>query len=210
MRHPLIPALVPENNITRSPREPHVEVMNLQTLDVWLCQEPVGAERYKSLKLPPPLVKSGRGVSAFDFAYFLRSPGAARDGALEAMQVDGLSFVRVARPQQLRGFAPGDAPTQLMIEKHHVIGFHAGTVMRLARLPDGLFYIQQTATLSELADVDPPDWAMHTLALNSDWSIDLGCPATIYFFRNLRSFCGPFTPEQLPGVPQPVARTMAA
>src|SRR5581483_5542300 len=113
---------------------------------------------------------------------------------------------RVARPQTLRGFAPGNAPTQLLIEKHHVIGFDAGTTLRLARLPDGHYYVQQTATAGGFADVDPEDWEMHALALERAWSVELAYPTTVWFFRNLRSFCGPFRREQLPAAPQPIAR----
>jgi hypothetical protein len=204
--HPLLPLELPAGNVTQATREPHAELMNLQTLDVWLCQAPMTTERYKALKPPAPLVKSGHGVATFDFAWFTRSPGATVDGPLATMEIEGLPFVRVARPQALRGFANGDLPTRLAIEKHHVIGFDAGTVLRLARLPDGQYYIQQTASATTgTVDVYPADWTLHQLALTHPWRVTLACPCTVWFFRNMRSFCGPFSLEQLPAAPQAAA-----
>lgn len=204
MRHSLIPAAIAEANITQAPRELHMEVMNLQTRDVWVCQQPITEAQFKALKVNAPLMKVGYGRAAFDFAYFRRSPGAAEDGALETTIIDGLGFARVARPQQLRGFAAGDAATQMMIEKHHIIGFDAGSELRLARLPDGQYYLQQTVSASATPDVDPEDWQMYSLKLAAPWSVELSCPAAVYFFRNLRSYTGPFTARQLPGAPQPL------
>ena len=41
--------------------------------------------------------------------------------------IGGREFVRVARPLDFRGLANGDAPTRVVIDKHHVLVFAAGS-----------------------------------------------------------------------------------
>ncbi len=185
-----------------------MEVMNTQTQDVWLCQQPVTKEQYKALQPPAPIIKSGLGRATFDSAWFLRSPGAAEEGALEAMDISGLGFSRVARLREMR--ASHDGPTRLVVEKYHVLGFEAGAALHVARLPDGLYSVQQTASASDVPDMDPPDWEVFTLVLDRPWSLTLGGAVPVYFFRNLRSFAGALTAAQLPADFQPLAsRTVA-
>lgn len=205
----LIPSTIPAENITIKPRSPHMEVFDPTTGQVWLHQWPVTAEQYKDFKPEPPYMKSGMGCSAMDVAYFLRSPGAAVDGPLETRMIGGLMWSRVARPVKFKGFNPGLAPTLVTVDKHHVIGFEAGTTIHSARLPDGQYYIQQTATASNSSNVDPEDWDMFTMVLDKPWTLSLCTPSVIYFFRNLRSFAGPFTVDQFPGTMRSAARAVA-
>jgi hypothetical protein len=193
-----IPAGVPAENITVSPLDPHMEIFDMRTGDVWLHQQPITEADYRSFKPEPPYVKSGLGRSAMDFAWFRRSPGADADGALERRVIGGLEWVRVARPRDFRGIQQGDAPTRLTIEKHHVIGFDAGTRVRLVRVPDGGWYVQQTAAIDGSIVPEPADWSLFHVDLDRRWVCDLGCPVSVYFFRNLRSFQGPLTDAQLP------------
>lgn len=194
-------AAVPEANVTVSPRELHMEVFDSRTADVWLCQRPVTVAEYRELPVGAPYVKSGLARSAMDFAWFLRSPGAAAEGPLDGRIIGGLPMVRVARPLDFKGFAAGDAPTRLQIDKHHVIGFNAGTRALLVQLPDGAFYVQQTVGAGPLRIPIPADWNLCELKSPAPWSICLPSPVTVYFFRNLTSFQGPVTREQLPGEP---------
>lgn len=201
MMHPNIPSTIALDNITVEPTGPHAEVMDLESGDVWLCQQPITEARFNMLKTARPLVKSGYGRAHFDYAWFLRSPGADADGPLDARDIDGLRFVRVARPREMVALRSDHLPTRLVIEKHHVIGFHADRKVTLARLPDGAFYVLHTETLTDIADVDPEDWEMFTLTLFAPWTIALPCPAHVYFFGNLRSFAGPLSGDELPGEP---------
>jgi hypothetical protein len=194
---------VPAPNVTVAPRELHMEIFDSRTADVWLCQRPVTAAEYQALQPEPPYVKSGLARSAMDFAWFLRSPGALADGPLESRIIGGLPMVRVARPLDFRGFAAGDAPTRLTIDKHHLIGFNAGTRARLVQLPDGAFFVQQTVSAGPVSIPLPADWKAFELRSEARWSVCLGAPVTVYFFRNLSSFQGPLTREQLPGEPKP-------
>jgi hypothetical protein len=197
-----LPDGIAPQNVTRDPRALHMEVLDPRSADVWLHQDPVTAAQFAAFRPEPPLVKSGLAHAAMDFACFLRSPGAAADGPLETRRIGGLEFSRVARPRALRGLAPGDGPTRILVEKHHRIGFEVGTLVRLARLPDGAWYVQQTVSATPLRIQPPSDWEMHVLAPTAQWTICLPPPATVWFFRNLTSFLGPLSAAELPSQPR--------
>lgn len=187
-------APVPAQNVTQAPRELHMEVMDPRTFDVWLHQHPVTLEDYKAFRPEPPYFKSGVGAGAMDRAWFLRSPGTPADGALETRTIGGREFARVARPLDFRGLAKGDAPTRLLIDKHHVLAFAAGAEVRAARLPDGQWYVQQTVAAAGADAIAPPaDWEMKVIRPAQDWIIHVPTPATVYFFRNLDSYIGPLS-----------------
>ena len=189
------------HNVTVEPRLLHMEIFDPRTADVWLHQHPVTQAQYDAFRPEPPMMKSGIGRSAMDYAHFLRSPGADSDGPLEQRTIGGLPCVRVARPLGFRGFSPGDAPTRLKVDKHHVLGFAAGSVVRVAQLPDGAFYVQQTVSATDVRVPVPADWKMHELRPASTWTVYLGSPVAVYFFRNLSSFLGPMPTAALPGAP---------
>jgi hypothetical protein len=189
---------VPSRNVTHSPRELHMEVMDSRTFDVWLHQLPVTLEEYKAFKPEPPYVKSGLACSAMDFAWFLRSPGASADGELEARTIGGREFVRVARPLRFRGLPAGDAPTRVEIDKHHLLGFKAGSTLRVAQLADGSCYVQQTVGREDRAVAPPPGWTISPLILAADWSLLLPTPVAVWFFHNFDSYIGPVERTGLP------------
>ena len=201
VRHSAIPASIPEQNVTVSPLELHMEILNPRTADVWLCQEPLTMEDYRAFKPEAPFIKSGIGRSAMSFAYFLRSPGATEDGPLEQCEMGGRRFVRVARPIKFRGLAPGQAPTKLSIDKHHVIGYAAGERVPFVRLPDGQYYVQQTRSADGSVLPLPDDWRPCHVDLTQDWAVSLPSPPTVYFFTNLQSFQGPVSEADLPRDP---------
>ncbi len=210
-KSPVIPSHIPPENITLEPTRPHMEVIDTRTGDVWLHQSPTTLAAFKALQPEPPFIKSGLGTAAMDLAYFLRSPGATADGPLETRMIAGLQWSRVARPVEFRGLAAGDAATRVVVDKHHVIGWNTDSVLHIARLPDGHFYLQQTAAIEGRATVIPSDWEMFALTLDRPWSVAIGNPpAAAYFFRSACSFIGPLGAAQLPGVLQPVARAVAA
>lgn len=207
MQTDLIPAHITEQSITQEALKPHMEVMDTSNGDIWLHQSPTTLEAYDALKPEAPYVKSGIAGAAMDFAYFLKSPGASAEGPLETRTIGGLEWSRVARPLDFQGFKPGPAPTLIMVDKHHVIGFEAGSSLRLVRPPAGKFYVQQTRSPWPGNDVYPTDWELFTLALDEPWSIYLDSPLPIYFFRNASSFAGAFDADAFPGTLQPVTAT---
>lgn len=206
---PPIPGEVPSPNVTVKPKGLHMEIFDPRSGDVWLHQQPISEADYQAFRPEPPYVKSGLGRSAMDFAWFKRSPGAEIDGVLEQRRIGGLDWVRVARPRQFRGLARGNAPTRLVIEKHHVIGFEAGSRVNFVRLPDGGWYVQQTAAADGSVIDEPDDWSLFHVELNRRWVCDLGCPVTVYFFRNLRSFQGPVPAQALPDAEMRPGRSSA-
>ena len=183
-------------NVTREPRLPHMELLNLQTGDVWLCQQPVTFEQFKAFQVSAPLIKSGCTTSAFDAAYFLRSPEATADGPLETQIFDGREFSRVARPLRFGGLRP-DVPTLVKVQKHHCMTFAAGRQVTLARLPDGHHYVQQTEPRPGQSFTAPTDWQLSTHHLQVDWSVYVPPPVDVWFFASLASFQGPLSAEQL-------------
>jgi hypothetical protein len=188
-----VPELAPQN-VTQAPRELHMEVMNVQTGEVWLCQAPITHEDFKALRVAPPLMKSGCTSASFDAAHFLRSPGAATEGPLETCTIDGRRFAKVARVVRFGGFPKGELPTLVRVEKHHAMTFAAGREVTLAQLPDGQFYVQQTEPLPGRSFVLPPGWRISTLPLARDWTVLAAPPADVYFFASMRSFLGPVVP----------------
>lgn len=190
------------NNVTLQPRELHMEVFDPRTGDVWLQQAPLTEAEYRAYRPEPPYMKSGFARSAMDYASFRRSPGASADDPLEERVIGGRTLVRVAKPLAFRGLARGDAPTRLQVVKHHEIGFAPGTRVRLARLPDGAWFVQQTVAPGHERVPVPADWQMFEVRPRSPWSIHLAAPVTVYFFRNLASFQGPVPREQIPVEPE--------
>jgi len=189
------PEVAPQN-VTREPRRPHMEVMNLQTGDVWLCQAPITFEEFKAFEVAAPLMKSGCTTAAFDAAYFLRAPEAGADGALETTVFGGREFSRVARPVRFSALRP-DAPTLVQVQKHHVMTFEAGREVTLARLPDGRHYVQQTEPRPGKTFSVPADWTLIKRTLQRPWTVYVPPPVDVWFFASLASFQGPLAPEQL-------------
>jgi len=171
-----------------------MELMNSDTRDVWLAQRPVSRERYAELVAPEGFVKSGIGPSAHDAAFFRRSPGAAFDGPLDTMDVDGMTFSHVARPGR---FEPGFTGVFVLpVYKYHRVMFAAGRTIEVADFGDGWDYVPQ---ITEVAmDESPPTervlpegWSVREVALTDDLFVDVPHPARVCFFTSGHSFQGP-------------------
>ena len=193
------PAGLAEHNITARARNGlRAEIMDMRTLDVWLCQQPVTEAQYAALAPEPPFFKSGLGRAAMDIAWFDRSPDAAADGPLSTLTVDGFVFCHVARPRDFSGLARGDAPTRLLIEKHHVLGFDAGSRVRLIVQADDRIFVQQTTAIDGAGPPPVAGWLVREITLRSPWVCKLPFPCEVFFFQNLSSCAGPLDPVQLP------------
>ena len=193
------PAGLAASNITAAASKGlRAEIMDLRTLDVWLCQQPITQAQYAALAPEPPYVKSGLGRAAMDIAWFDRSPDAAADGPLRTIEVGGFAFCHVARPHDFQGLAAGDAPTRLMVEKHHVLGFEAGSRVRLTVQADGRIFVQQTTAVDGAGLPPVAGWLVREITLRSAWVCALPRPCEVHFFQNLSSYAGPLDPAQLP------------
>lgn len=194
----LIPPGIPPENITVTPYELHMEVFDMGTSSVWLCQQPITRQEYQAMVPEAPFVKSGIGAASTNFAYFLRSPGATEDGPLTTRVIGGYTFAYVAKPLNFRGWSTTDVPIRLTIEKYHVLGYDAGRRVDMVRLPDGSVFVQQIEAIGDEKIPLPADWEPFQIELEAPWRCDMGCPVEVFFFRNLRSFMGPVPPEQMP------------
>jgi hypothetical protein len=174
-------------NATVRPREPHCELLDTATREIWLVREPVPREWFDALVPAPPLVKSGYGTGAMDRAWFRRSPGAPADGPLATREIGGRVFQLVAKPD-LSGVR-GDFPRRLVVDKHHVIGFDAGRLVMLLRAPDGREYVELVCGRG--APSLPAGWSLHTLELAAPWEIELPAPTETWWLANGASFQGP-------------------
>lgn len=193
-----IPASIRYENITRNSRGLHMEVYDPNTNSVWLCQDVITREEYDAFHPEAPFLKSGIGSSSADFSYFLRSPGAPEEGLLQVKVIGGREFSFAARPLNFRGIARDDTPTLVQIDKHHVLGFHAGTRIHGALLPDGGYYLRQTESVDGKAMPVPSGWKMFSILLDTTWQWTMTNPVPIHFFRNLSSYAGRFERHELP------------
>jgi len=181
-------------NPTVSPREPHAELLDPTTHDVWLAPEPMGAAELAALAVDPPLVKAGVGSGAMDRAGFLRSPGEAVDGRLRERTIGGRRWQLVARPE-LAGGPRREGPARiLLVHKHHVLEYDAGREIELLVLPDGARFVQTTVPVGERASRRLPDgWRVERLRLRRTWTVPLPCPTTTIWFAGHESFQGPLS-----------------
>lgn len=192
------PLNLPAGNCQANPRGLHMEIMNLQTRDVWLSSAPISKDFFNEFAPETGWIKLGMAHGAMDAAGFRRSPGAAEDGPLETREFGGHPFFRVARPEK-PGPSSGDgAPMKLTVHKHHTVAFKAGAKVRVLRAPEGLFVEASRGggandpSLMKLA----ADMRLFELEPARPWTVEIPAPATVYFFPTIDVFHGPV--EELP------------
>ena len=180
----------------------HGELMQPETGAVWLVHQAITPGRYEALTIPEGFLKSGIGESVADLAYFRRSPGAAFDGPLETLDIDGLRFARVARPgvpePRLRGVIV------IPVYKYHRILYAAGRTIEIMDGGDGWDYVPLMANAT-MPGVRPPErnagaqprvlpegWSSRSITLSHDLVVELPCPTRVTIFpRTGDSFQGP-------------------
>ena len=188
-------------NATVHPREPHAELLDTTTHEVWLAPEPMSRAEYDALTVEPPLVKSGHGAGAMDRAWFERSPGASADGPLREREVGGRRFQLVARPEL--GGLRGDFPRRLVVHKHHAIAFDAGRRVPLLRTPEGLDYVQLVTPRRD-GPAPPAGFSQREIELAEEWVIELPAPTETWWLADGSSYQGPVdagTAASLPAAP---------
>lgn len=192
---PPAPAAAWRRNPTVSPREPHAELLDVSTHEVWLAPEPMTPEELDALVLEPPLVKAGVGRGVMDRAGFLRSPGDAIDGPLRERVLGGRRWQLVARPELASGPKREGGARILLVHKHHVLEYDAGREVEILRLPDGTHHVHTTASDAPSAEERrlPDGWATWRLRLDSTWTVALPSPTMTIWFAGHESFQGPLT-----------------
>jgi hypothetical protein len=175
------------------PRDPHVELLDTVTNDVWMSLEPVSPERNRSLVAPLPLLRIAQWTGAMDRSVYHRSPGADEDGPLEERDIDGIRFVLTARPDfPAPEPAPG-YPHRVDVEKHQTIEFDAGRDVLVLTLPHGetfLHVIEPPAGDERVRDL-PPGWVVTSRHLDAPLRVRLPDVTTVFFWPNGESFQGP-------------------
>jgi len=203
---------IPAHNLLVECREPHAELLDLQTGTIWQSHRPITREAYAALALPPNLRKVGIGSGVMDAHYFRRSPGAEVDGPVAEREVEGHLFIHCANPPQGGPESPvPDGPRLLRVDKHHSLIFEAGAEVDVIRLPDGRAFVQVITPTprgggllqsesAEPSDVEfrlsdevrlPDGWALRTEKLVARTTIHLPHPTDAWFFANGASFQGP-------------------
>lgn len=192
---PVVPPVPPHpRNRQAEPRGLQMELMNLETRDVWLSASPVAPDFFRTLDVKPPWIKLGAAHGAMDGAFFRRSPGAEVDGPVEVREFGGHRFLRVARPAKPARRASGGAPMRLVVDKHHTVEFNAGAELRILWTTDGGRYVEASrgagAERPDLMKLEP-GMRLQAVRLARPWTIEIPAPATVYFFTTLDVFHGP-------------------
>jgi hypothetical protein len=176
-----------------------MELMNLETRDVWLSASPVAREFFASLPVSPPWIKLGIANGGMDAAGFRRSPGAEADGPLDAREFGGHRFIRVARPEKPALPTIPGGPTKLLVHKHHTVAFKAGTKLRILENADGARFVEASrgrgASDPSLLKLEE-GMRIIEIELSCPWTVDIPAPATVYFFPTIDVFHGPI--DELP------------
>lgn len=166
---------------------------------IWLAQEPMTIEQYEALQLPEGFHRSGVGVSCADWAYFRRSPLALVDGPLEAREVSGVRFARVALPST--AVDPGvSGALVLPVYKYHRVFYRAGRTIEIADFGDGWDYVPQAVGCRLPGTrwdeplpprVLPEGWSVREVTLSEDLTVDLPHPTRVCILASGESFMGP-------------------
>jgi hypothetical protein len=188
--------------------QPHAEVIDPTTREVWQSLAPCDAEALAGLDLPPPMRPLGVGCAAMDEHWFDRSPGAAEDGPMRLRTLDGLVFGHCARPASAPETPFGKAgPTRMRVDKHHALRFRAGRRVLVLRDPVGDHFVHVIAGLGtssigvhgtspERGFEVPERCRVTEIRLERDWVLRLPHPTEVFFFPSGDSFQGPI---QKPG-----------
>ena len=191
-RDPRISGVPPENFMI-SPGQPHMEIMDTRSQQVWQSLEPVLREDYDSMEIEPHHRRVGLGFGTMDEHCFRRSPDATEDGPMELTEFAGRQFVRCARPDSPPTQPEGaGGPTRLSVHKFHTLIYRAGRSVDVITLPDGAEYIHVIDGGDSKAPLELPEgWTLRTMDVTEELIVDLPTPTTAWFFPNRDSFQGP-------------------
>jgi len=176
-------------------RDLFMEVMDTASGLVWMSAAPVELSDYDSLQLDDSMIKVGIARSAMDRAAFQYSPAAPVEPVLERI-ISGRTFINVAAPPPPNEWTapalPG-GPTEIAVNKSHIVGFEARRSVAVLSLPDGDFVELVGESEGDDALVLPPDGRLHRIVLEEPWVVHLPTPTrTLFWFGDaMRSFQGP-------------------
>lgn len=140
-----------------------LELVEIATNSVWLCQTVVEHAAVERLDLPAGWLLAGAGAAGADLAFFRRSPGADDDGPLEVRNVAGHRMVRVAVPSPVAPLA--DGVHELSVDKHHTVRFDAGRTIDVLDVGDGTALVPAWTSRREVTSALPDQWSSRTVGL---------------------------------------------
>jgi len=184
-----------------SAEESHGELLHTTTRNVWQSLEPISPEDWKGLELEPHWIRVGIGCGAMDEHWFERSPGAAQKGSMQVCEIAGRTFGFCARPPAEPPSLPAgpDGPRQLLVDKHHVLHFHAGRRIPILSVPGegGGSFVHVIEGGPGKPPLELPDgWELREIRLEGSWVVQLPAPTSVFFFPNRDSYQGPV--QELP------------
>ena len=184
--------LVDGGHLVTSGRELVMEVMDLQAGLVWMSTEPVTQTYFDELELEEGLVKVGIASASMDCAGFQHSPGRGDEPVLQRV-IDGRTYINVARPMDQSAPDQPGGPTEIQVDKTHVIGFEAGRSVAILKLPEGNFVEVVGDQSVDGALVLPKDGELTSIELDQPWIVALPSPTRTFFWfeKGMRSFQGP-------------------
>jgi hypothetical protein len=175
-------------------RDPHMEVIEVTTGQVWMSVEPASQQEYDALleELDESLRGVGIGAAAMDAALFHYSPNGEGESVRERT-IGGRRFINVAIPGD-RTSLPGGM-LQMVVNKAHVPGYEAGRTVTILSLPEGDFVGVVGSTDDDHQITLPEGGSLKQLQLKQHWIVPLPTPTiTLWHFgAGMRSFQGPVT-----------------
>lgn len=129
------------------------------------------------------------------FARFLRSPGAAADGEFTRQEMWGVSWLHQVNilPLTQGNLDPQGLLRAVTVEKHHELGWCAGSSVAILTSPEGDRYIRVSRNAERTSDTPtiPDDWTLESLLLEDTLTVRLLEQTTVIRTDNEDSFQGP-------------------
>jgi hypothetical protein len=133
--------------------------------------------------------------AAGQFARFLRSPGAAADGEFTRQEMWGVSWLHQVNilPLTQGDLDPQGLLSAVTVEKHHELGWCAGSRVAILTSPEGDRYIRVSRNAERTVDTPtiPDDWTLESLLLEETLAVRLLEQTTVIRTDNEDSFQGP-------------------
>lgn len=181
------------NTIVDSATSCHHEIINTETMEVWQALEPSTLEAFEAMEVEAPWAKVATGFGRMDESYFRRSPGMDEDGPMATMEAFGFVWSHCANPDMAGAVQHGEnGPREISVHKYHTMIFHGGHDLDILCAPDGNEYVHIFDTRRVGLPKDLPDgYAIRSVHLEEKIVLDLGYPATVFFFPDGNGFQGP-------------------
>jgi hypothetical protein len=175
-------------------RDLFMEVADSNDRNIWMSAAATEASVFEALALSGPIVKSGIGRAAMDRAAFRHSPGQP-DAAVREQMIDGILFINVARPLEIKPPSQTGGPARVTVDKAHTLGFEAGRSVSILSLPEGDFVEVVGDAVQDASRVLPEGGRLRRVDLTKPWIVALPTPTETFFWfdQPMRSFQGPIT-----------------